>query len=301
MKLEKIINSTKKFLRTSLLVGALALPLAGNLQAQEQETNKKSKIPIKTEQKLSFSGGFVFKYETSLINEIKNIPFEIRKVPGYSPIKDDNVELNNYISLGGRLGAKIPFDDNIKLNFGMGLDACLGEEGSPSGIKKGNSYFVEPYYIIEPRFIPIKNYYLRPNLFSEIEAKITEKIKLGLGYELFGKRIMAENGWDTHRTERRVINTHDVGWTRYTLYEPVTVGEYKTNKKYNLANIMVGNLYASLKFYKKPKRKDSSDMYYYAIDFGLTHIIKKNLTDMGKQMDIDFKNKAWFVGLRVGI
>ncbi len=281
MELEQIVNPVKRFLGISLLAGALAMNpfFARNTQAQEK-SDKTSKI----ESFFSIDLGI---YETPLINKVENIPLKIRNVPKHpaddyvndknvAPIESDNIKLAYRMSwLNPKIGCRSSFlDENIMVKLGMGLDFY------PAGIfffdytTKERNYVHYPgtekrgtgealtYYSIHPIC-------LEPNIFSEIETNIAEKIKLGLGYKLSKVNIIAENGWDRYnQLERR--------------------------KKYNLSGLVYGKPYISLIYGEK-------DDVQIALFFGLNNLIKKRFTNLGKQMNIDFNNKAWFVGFKIGI
>ncbi|MBU0893922.1 MAG: hypothetical protein KKF48_01950 [Nanoarchaeota archaeon] len=286
MKLSKttIFKSTKKILKTSLLAGALIIPYL------PESTQAKSPT-------LSFCADLTIKYESKLVDKIRNIPFEIRNVPKHkedwyrediAPIKDDFVGWYDRIELGTKLGENVSFSDKIGLTLGLSLDFSFstkekGIKKRDHNVKRGNEkkvskIFCHPthyerstYYDIYPAYLSNKNKIFRPSIYSEIEVKVANDVHLGLGYEISKEMIAVENGWDLN-------------------------DELEKNKTYTLANLTTGKIYTSLNMSKKYP----DEIIFYTLDIGVPHIIKKDLTDIGKQTEIDFNDKTWFVGFRVG-
>lgn len=281
MKIEKIINASKKFLGTSLLVGALTVNpfLTKNIQAQSP--------------KLSFSRDLIIKYESGLIKNIKNIPLEVRTLPRESDgrymvtIKEDNVELHRRILLGTKLGGRISFGENVGLILGMNFDFDFGSKKEnmhtrdynerKKSLRNNPSLACESkpqsgpstYYRIYSAFLHDRNNFFKPSIYSEIEARITKNFGLGLGYELSKEKLVVDNGWESS-------------------------DELKSSKRYNLADLTIKNIYGSFKF------NNQEDDVFYSLDLGLSSVIKNDLTPIGKQTEINFNDKNWFVGFRMG-
>lgn len=290
MGLERILNKGKKILAYSLLVGSLASPLSAQ-NTQAQESNKKN----------FFFDVSPFRYETALVNEIKNIPLEIRDIPKHpgdwevpdeniAPIEDKAVGLYDRISIGTKTGINLYPHNDCRIGLGLVLDLDLNAPPLIGNFKWGErkdtvkrNYTTEPgtdkkgygaaltYYKIYPTFLTNWNSFLRPSFYSEIEIKLAKKLSLALGCDIFKETIVAENGWDRGNSEEK-------------------------KGKYKLANLVIGKPCASLKFYTNPYQPEQ----YIGIDVGLFDLRSIKLTDLGKDVDFNFKEMAWFVGLRVG-
>lgn len=288
MKLEKIIAQGRKFIGTSLLVGAFVNPfLINNVQAKNQEASRR----------LSVSADFVTQYETRLVDNVRNIPLEIRLVSGHpddwrsiNPIEDGTINLYNRISLGGKLGRRISFSDDIALVLGGGIDFTFNDQfwkgnGKRKDVKERDYYkksiveksscpiiesITASYYQIYPAFISDRNKVLRPSIYSEIEAQVADETSFALGCELFREKLMAEKGWDRS-------------------------GKLEMDERYDLANLTAGKFYASLRVCGEPEENQ-----YGSIDLGIISLLKKDIRGIGKQADIDFKDYGWFFGIRVG-
>jgi len=275
MKLE---NKIKKVLATSLLVGALA----SNVFAQDKD--------------YFVDLGIKGVYENQLINKIENIPVKVRDVEYYRnfnvmPVAKNNVKFNgDYSIVDTRIGREVNFNKNIKAKFGIGLEFILDSESSKNEddyklVRKPACEISEDwdregvYYDFHPTYFFNENKYVRPNIFSEIEFEIKEnnkedeewrQITLALGYKLSKEEIISENGykWKEYWSDRE---------------------EYRKKKRHNIINLITGRPYISLKYNIKEG--------YGFLDFGFPRIIKKDFSKLGKQMDFDFNDKDWYVGV----
>ena len=93
------------------------------------------------------------------------------------------------------------------LNFGANLDFYFIRKKNLRTSKYGTNYkLAKPsceditireatYYNVRPAFFFKSNKWLNLNIFSEIEAPISKKMNLALGYGLYHQKIVAENGW----------------------------------------------------------------------------------------------------------
>lgn len=295
--LEKIVNSGKEIIVTSLLAGALSFSpfLSENSQAQEnQDRNKKPK----TEEKAYFIDlkhlGFTFK--KPLVTKVKGVPIEIRDVPRHpkdtyvsrrnaAPIANDSVELGNGFSIfGAKVGRRISLGEPIKAKVGIGFsgEGIYGNDirrrnyTNAVGTEERGYGAALTYYQLRSAYFHNFNRWLRPFLFSEIETtikkseastNITPGVSLTVGYELSNERTVAENGWD-----------------RYDHLE--------TRKLHNLGSWLVGSPYLSLGLYGKEPPLEVGIF----LNTGLRHIIRKKLTTLGRETSIDFDDVGWFVG-----
>ena len=273
MNIEKVVNASKKFFGTSLLVGALTVNpfLTKNTQAQSP--------------KLSFYSDFSIKYESGLVKDIKNIPLEVRTLPKKKggeeivTIKEDYLELKESLPLSTKLGGKISFNDKIGLTLGMNFDFYFSSKEKnmhtrdfSENSKKCESpreYGPATYYCAYPAFLSNWNRTIKPSLYSEIEAKITDVLGIGVGYELSKEKLVIENGWENS-------------------------DKFKKNKRYDLANLTTNNIFGSLKFHNE------DEGVFYSLDLGFSRAINENLNPLGEQAKINFNDKNWFVGFRIG-
>ena len=303
--LDKIIRSAKKFGVTSLLIGALTInPLLGATKKKEDP----SLASKKQTKKFSFFWDAALTYRSSILASIKGVPFKVRDIPKHpaepswlyvdvAPIEKDSVKLYDRIEMGTKFGGRIYLiKDKILLRAGLGIDLSIAtvlsennkrkdmEErnytNAPGTNKRGYGAALTFYQVI-PTFGPpyLTNAYLRPSLFSEIEAKIGKKTTLALGCTLHWQNFQIRNGWD-----------------RYD--------DLQTRERYDLAKLTVGGPYVSIKFYSKElayyigEKLYGGGKSYISIDVGITKILKKHLTEMGKSMELDFNDPAFFIAIR---
>jgi len=286
MKLEKILNTGKRFLGTSLLIGSLVSPLSAR-NAQSQEPNKR----------YFFDLGI--RYETSLINEIKNMPLKIRDVPKHpgdidvpdeniAPIEDASIKLYDRISIGTKTGINLYPHNKFKIGLGFGLDLDLNAPLLLGRFKyddrkdtRKRNYTTQPgtdkrgynaaltYYQVHSTFGPNWNDCIIPSIYSEIEFRVTDKVGFALGCNIYKQTLTAENGWD-----------------RGNSLEP--------RKKYNLANLTIVKPCTSLRFYNEKTEQ------YIALELGLFNLRTNKPTDIGKEININFNDLAVFGGIRMG-
>lgn len=301
--MEKLKQYIKKTAATLALASALIMP-------------QKSEAGDNTGLFVDFNSGVT--YELSPIAKIENIPEEIRQVPDYGnyhnnsgfaetpAIENTGVQPYDRINLVTlKTGVLMSFSEKSRLKAGIGLDfdmeAVTSIKGTPgrkdtaTRYNESQSYqetinpmaskTLKPIYKCEDYTLTTTdpanteycsvsteftggNWLIRPSLFSELEFDISKDKSLTLGYKVYQENIVAENGWSSEEPE--------------------------TYKAYDLASLIVGSPYASLKF------KNFFEGAYASIDFGMQHIISKDFTDLGKEADIKFNDFAFFLGFRLG-
>lgn len=280
MTLEKLLTSAKKLIATTLLSVSLT-------------------TPAKAEVKPIFSLGFNAGYEKSLISSINNIPLAIRNVPkhrddGYAsdsnvaPIAGSSIDLSEtYPILGAKVGVGIGIhdtweDDKFTFKVGIGAETWHPDKATnfytadefhsrnytnaPGTDTRGEAAALTAYRVFTYYHKPDDN--LKPYLFSEAGFH-KDFLTLNLGYKIFKQGIIAENGWD-----------------RYNSFE-------KWNS-HELAEYIVGSPYASVGC-RFPCLTNCIGAV--TLDTGLNHILKEELSSLGKQAAIDTAGASWFVGL----
>jgi len=278
------LSPIKKLIATSALTASLLLP---------------TYVASKDMEKNGFSAEFSAGYSTKLVDKVANIPLEIRTVPKsqddyswYSPdtliIKKDSIDLCNRISLGGKFGGKLAFNNTFGLVLGIGADLSFNDkienivkydssdvsdtkQTQPAASCEVEYKPIERYFSVRPAYLTERNNSLRLSIYSELEIKLAQGFLIGLGYEIAPEKIVAENGW-------------------------TGTDGLKKRERYTLANLLTEKIYASL----KSSAKNQNETVFYALDFGILRILKKDLTKIGKETRMTFNDREWFVGFRVG-
>ncbi|MBW2990281.1 hypothetical protein KY348_01100 [Candidatus Woesearchaeota archaeon] len=298
--LEKIISSAKKFFIIGSLIGTLSLnPWAGDTQKKEdpfQENKERTK-------RFSFFWDVNLGYRSSILGSVENIPLEVRDVPKHeddwyakdrnvAPIEKNSVNLYGRVKAGTRLGGKLAFiQDKLFFKTGVGIDfthaAALSKYNKRKDMQERN-YTNFPgtntrgygaaltFYQVRTSFVDLglEDAFFRPLVFSEIEVKLEEKTGLVLGYLAYPQNFHVRNGWDR--------------------YDNLQVKD-----EHELAKLIIGGPYVSIKFYHKEDYSEKRN--YVSIDVGFTSILKKQLTEIGKNMQLNFNDGSFYIGISQSI
>lgn len=297
--LDKIISSSKKIALTALLVGSLSMiPLFGSAQKK-----KDPQIDKERAKKVFFLVDSNLTYNSPILSGVKGIPLEMRDVPKHpddsyaresnvAPIAKDSAELYGYADIGTRLGGKFSLhEDKLLFNTGIGIDFSCTPAFSEYNKRKDmevRNYTSNPgsntrgsgaaltFYRVAPSSVLLNfgGVFLRPSAFGEIEVNVGKKASLALGYMVFPQNYQIENGWDR--------------WNKLEFRE-----------KHTFAKLIMGGPYLSIKI----KQEDDSRIgyHYTSVDIGITRILRKHLTEIGENMELDFNDFSFYIGVRFGI
>ncbi len=288
MRFERTINSTKNFLKSSLLTGLLTIiPLTVKPCSGYNVEN------------VDFLAEFGIKHEPRLITHVNNIPENIRQISdnnwfnyGTITIKDNSAYLRDRLAIGGRLGTRLHFEEGGRMLFGLGLDFVLNEKQvdakeikykdlkkssknntqNSKSLCEGTPSIDGVYWSLNNAYLFKNNKYLRPFIYGEINTKLSERSRIGFGIQAWHEKIIVENGY----TKGSVLDK---------------------KSRHNLVDMLNGNLYVSLKFLEDEFEENKT---IYSLDFGVSGILSKKISDLAKDIEFEYNNPTWYVGLKAG-
>lgn len=222
------------------------------------------------------------------VKGVKNVPLKIRDVPIHlhpydewlrengGPIEDDNVEIPQEVDwLSASLGVKRTILSNIKLGGGVkarivhgGCYISQDDLSSPQLAESGFPSQARTYYGVEMK----ENYIFEPYL--ELGVDITEELYLYGEASIRQFHLQAENGWYKHM---------------YGAPVDFTPQEHYTLAKIRETNFCLGIAVGGNKNGKSVK-----------LYMGITILNRPELFSVAKDIQIDYSNISFFVGLAIG-
>lgn len=246
----------------------------------------------------SFFGDLGLVYRSQTIKRVNNMPLAVRDVPkhpddGYAsnknvaPIARDSAYIYGRLGFNPRVGLAFPLDGERNFEWKVGLGAEISgnlgmfkEPDHRSDLTVRN-YTTDPgertrgygaaltYHQTYTALGEHWNTFFFPQLFTELEARLSDNIGLAVGFTFWYEQLWVENGWD-----------------RYD--------RYQTRNAHRIADIFAGIPYLSLRFDKE--KKDS--FFNAAVDIGYVMPLSIEKRGFGKEMEITENNHGFFIGLR---